>query len=116
MLERHPLGSQAFYPTDNKRWLVVVATEPEPQAVRAFWAAGTQGVNYHQKRHHPLLVLEPQQFVIIDRGGDGIIVTRQSLILPFSSSWMVKRRRTKSMARSSVLQIRSPASPSPGRM
>ena len=72
MLERHPLGSQAFYPTDNKRWLVVVATEPKPEEVRAFWATGKQGVNYHQNVwHHPLLVLEPQQFVIIDRGGDG---------------------------------------------
>ena len=72
MLEKHPLGSQAFYPVDNKRWLVVVASEPEPEAVCAFWATGRQGVNYHQNVwHHPLLVLEPQQFVIIDRGGDG---------------------------------------------
>ena len=72
MLEKHPLGSQAFYPVDNKRWLVVVASEPEPEAVCAFWATGRQGVNYHQNVwHHPLLVLKPQQFVIIDRGGDG---------------------------------------------
>jgi ureidoglycolate lyase len=72
MLEKHPLGSQAFYPVDNKQWLVVVATEPKPEAVRAFWVTGKQGVNYHQNVwHHPLLVLEPQQFVIIDRGGDG---------------------------------------------
>ena len=72
MLEKHPLGSQAFYPVDNKQWLVVVATEPEPEEVLAFWATGKQGVNYYQNVwHHPLLVLEPQQFVIIDRGGDG---------------------------------------------
>ena len=65
--------SQAFYPTDNKRWLVVVATEPVTRGsscvlgYRQAW-----GVNYHQNVwHHPLLVLEPQQFVIIDRGGDG---------------------------------------------
>ena len=72
MLEKHPLGSQAFYPIDNKSWLVVVASKPEPDAVCAFWATGRQGVNYHQDVwHHPLLVLEPQQFVIIDRGGNG---------------------------------------------
>ena len=72
MLERHPLGSQAFYPIEDKRWLVVVATEPEPESVCAFWATGKQGVNYHSNVwHHPLLVIEPQQFVIIDRGGDG---------------------------------------------
>ena len=72
MLEKHPLGSQAFYPIEDKRWLVVVASAPEPESVCAFWASGRQGVNYHQHVwHHPLLVIEPQQFVIIDRGGDG---------------------------------------------
>ena len=72
MLEKHPLGSQAFYPVEDKRWLIVVATEPKAESVRAFLAGGRQGVNYHRDVwHHPLLVLEPQQFVIIDRGGDG---------------------------------------------
>ena len=72
MLEKHPLGSQAFYPIEDKRWLVVVASAPESESVCAFWASGRQGVNYHQNVwHHPLLVIEPQQFVIIDRGGDG---------------------------------------------
>lgn len=72
MLEKHPLGSQAFYPIEDKRWLVVVASAPEPESVCAFWASGRQGVNYHQNVwHHPLLVIEPQRFVIIDRGGDG---------------------------------------------
>jgi ureidoglycolate lyase len=72
MLEKHPLGSQAFYPIEDKRWLVVVASAPEPELICAFWATGKQGVNYHRNVwHHPLLVIEPQQFVIIDRGGDG---------------------------------------------
>ena len=72
MLEKHPLGSQAFYPIEDQRWLVVVASAPEPESVCAFWATGKQGVNYHSNVwHHPLLVIEPQQFVIIDRGGDG---------------------------------------------
>ena len=72
MLEKHPLGSQAFFPVEERRWLVVVAIEPKAESVRAFWANGRQGVNYHRNVwHHPLLVLEPQQFVIIDRGGDG---------------------------------------------
>lgn len=72
MLEKHPFGSQAFYPIDKSRWLVVVAKEANPESVIAFWATGTQGVNYHSNVwHHPLLVMEPQQFVIIDRGGAG---------------------------------------------
>lgn len=80
MLEKHPLGSQAFYPVDDKRWLVVVADEPRGDCVRAFWATGRQGVNYYRNTwHHPLLVLEPQQFVIIDRAGDGQNCDEQSL-------------------------------------
>lgn len=80
MLEKHPLGSQAFYPLDDKRWLVVVADEPRRDCVRAFWATGRQGVNYHRNIwHHPLLVLAPQQFVIIDRAGDGQNCDEQSL-------------------------------------
>ena len=80
MLEKHPFGSQAFYPLDDKRWLVVVADEPRSECVRAFLATGRQGVNYHRNIwHHPLLVLEPQQFVIIDRAGDGTNCDEQSL-------------------------------------
>jgi len=80
MLEKHPFGSQAFYPLDDKRWLVVVADEPRSDCVRAFWATGRQGVNYHRNIwHHPLLVLEPQQFVIIDRAGDGHNCDEQNL-------------------------------------
>ena len=72
MLERHPLGSQAFYPVDNKNWIVAVSTEPKATCIRAFLATGRQGVNYYKNIwHHPLLVFEPQQFVIIDRGGKG---------------------------------------------
>jgi len=72
MLERHPLGSQAFYPVDDARWLVVVGETPDASSIQAFWATGRQGVNYHAGVwHHPLLVLQPQQFVVVDRGGTG---------------------------------------------
>ena len=73
MLERHPLGSQAFVPLSGRDWLVVVAERPEADALRCFRARGDQGVQYATGVwHHPLLVLEPEQdFLIVDRDGPG---------------------------------------------
>lgn len=74
MLERHPLGSQAFYPLQDEDWLVVVAEKPAPEALRAFRASGRQGVNYAPNVwHHPLLVFRPaSRFLVVDRGGEGV--------------------------------------------
>ncbi len=76
VMERHPLGSQAFYPLQNQDWLVVVAQGEDPtnfDNLKAFRATGTQGVNYARGTwHHPLLVLHPNsRFIIIDRSGPG---------------------------------------------
>lgn len=76
LMERHPLGSQAFYPLQNRDWLLVVslAQDPcDPGGLKAFRATGSQGINYARNVwHHPLLVLEPDSdFLIIDRGGPG---------------------------------------------
>ncbi len=73
MLERHPLGSQAFVPLNGRDWLAVVAETPEPSACRAFLCRGDQGVQYARNVwHHPLLVLnESQDFLVVDRAGDG---------------------------------------------
>ena len=76
MLERHPLSSQAFFPLDNRPYLVVVAAageQFEAGDIKAFLAHGRQGVNYHRGTwHHPLLALEQESdFIVIDRGGDG---------------------------------------------
>ena len=71
-LERHPLGSQAFVPIDQHDWWVVVATTPHVAHVRVFRVRGCQGVNYRAGTwHHPLLVDEPQRFLVIDRDGEG---------------------------------------------
>ncbi|MEM7190509.1 MAG: ureidoglycolate lyase [Pseudomonadota bacterium] len=73
MMERHPLGSQAFMPLSDEDWLVVVAPSPEPSALRCFRATGDQGVSYFSGIwHHPLLVLCAQQdFLVVDRQGPG---------------------------------------------
>jgi len=73
MLERHPLGSQAFVPMERNPWLVVVAEWPEPDACRAFLARGDQGLQIGKGVwHHPLLVLAPtHDFLVVDRNGPG---------------------------------------------
>ncbi|XDZ65840.1 ureidoglycolate lyase [Alphaproteobacteria bacterium LSUCC0684] len=77
MMERHPLGSQAFYPLSPSDWLVVVADDidgrPDPESLHCFQASGVQGVQYAPDIwHHPLLILDPvQDFFIVDRHGDG---------------------------------------------
>lgn len=74
LMERHPLGSQLFYPLQDKPWLVLVCDDPrKPDSYRAFRAGGRQGVNYARNVwHHPLLVLaDGERFLVIDRGGSG---------------------------------------------
>jgi ureidoglycolate lyase len=74
MMERHPLGSQAFIPLTAGRYLVVVAPagEFDPARMRAFWTDAWRGVNYAKGVwHHPLLALDRvSDFVVVDRGGE----------------------------------------------
>ncbi|MBK7143834.1 MAG: ureidoglycolate lyase [Xanthomonadales bacterium] len=72
LLERHPLGSQAFIPLSRTPYLIVVAESPQ-HPPRCFLAANGEGVNYHAGTwHHPLIALDTvSDFVIIDRGGEG---------------------------------------------
>lgn len=72
MLERHPLGSQAFIPLQATRWVIVVASSAEARP-RAFLADRGQGVQYHRGCwHHPLIALDHGgDFLIVDRVGAG---------------------------------------------
>jgi len=76
MLERHTLGSQAWIPFNGTPFIAVVAPDgagdrPDEAAIRAFYVAPEQGVNYRQGTwHHPLMSLGRQgDFIVIDRIG-----------------------------------------------
>ena len=73
LMERHPLGTQLFYPLQNENWLVLVCGDPLVESsYRLFQATGTQGVNYARNVwHHPLLVHNNSRFIIVDRKGAG---------------------------------------------
>jgi len=72
MLERHPLGSQAFMPLGPHPYLVVVSEGPD-RVPCAFLAQPGQGINLHRGVwHHPLLALgATSDFLVLDRGGPG---------------------------------------------
>ena len=76
IMERHPLGSQAFIPMEETPFLVLVARtgdKPEVDDLELFLTNGKQGINlYKNTWHHFQIVLDhTQDFLVIDRGGSG---------------------------------------------
>ena len=75
MMERHPLGSQAFIPLSRHPWLVIVAQDNrgEPTRLRAFRPSPGQGVNIAINVWHGVLTpLEKTgDFLVVDRGSEG---------------------------------------------
>ena len=75
MVERHPLGSQAFYPLSANPFLVVVCDDEggRPVNPQAFVTGPGQGVNLGRNVWHGVLtpLEEPGDFIVVDRGGEG---------------------------------------------
>lgn len=75
IMERHPLGSQAFMPLSGQPYLVAVAPagDLDPARIEVFLASGDQGVNYAAGTwHHYSLALDAESdFLVIDRAGPG---------------------------------------------
>ena len=75
MMEKHPLGSQAFIPMKETTFLSFVAPlgeSPEINKIQSFIIPPKTGINYKPGIwHFPLISTEDTNFLVIDRKGDG---------------------------------------------
>lgn len=74
MMERHPLGSQAFIPMSHDPFLVITAKDQggAPAQPLAFVTTPGQGINFHRNIWHGVLtpLHAPGLFAVIDRIAD----------------------------------------------
>lgn len=88
MMERHPLGSQAFFPLSQRDWIAVVAPDVagKPGEPRAFLVPGDIGLQYGRNIwHHPLIALgEVSDFLVVDREGPGDNLEEADYPAPYS--------------------------------
>ena len=76
LMERHPLGSQAFYPLHERPFPLVVALPgafPGAEGIRVFLTNGRQGVNLHPGvwHHYQITLGQDSDYIVFDRGGTG---------------------------------------------
>ncbi len=87
LLERHPLGSQAFLPMGAAPFLVIVAPDKDgvPGRPRAFLTAACQGINFHRNIWHGVLtpLANPGLFAVVDRIGDTTNLDEHPLDPPY---------------------------------
>jgi ureidoglycolate lyase len=88
LLERHPLGSQAFLPMTLDPFLVIVADDDNgrPANIRAFLTAPGQGINLLRNTWHGVLtpLAPPGLFAVIDRIGPGANLEEYPLPQPLT--------------------------------
>ena len=75
MMEKHPLGSQAFIPMKETTFLSFVAPQgesPDINKIQSFVVPPKTGINYKPGIwHFPLISTEDINFLVIDRKGKG---------------------------------------------
>ena len=75
MMEKHPLGSQAFIPMKETIFLLFVAPAgnfPDIKKIKSFIVPPKIGINYKPGIwHFPLISTEDTNFLVIDRKGSG---------------------------------------------
>lgn len=89
MVERHPLGSQAFLPMSADPFMVIVAPDDggKPGTPLGFLTSSGQGVNYHRNTWHGVLtpLVDNALFAVVDRIGAGSNLEE----FVFDESWLV---------------------------
>ena len=87
LMERHPLGSQAFIPMHQNPFLVIVAADQDgvPSMPNAFITTAGQAINIHQNVWHGVLtpLSDPGLFAVVDRIGDGTNLQEYSFGEPY---------------------------------
>jgi len=75
MMEKHPLGSQAFIPMKESAFIVFVAPKgkkPNIKKIESFIVPKQTGINYKPGIwHFPLISKKNMNFLVIDRKGKG---------------------------------------------
>ena len=75
MMEKHPLGSQAYIPMKETTFLTLVAPEgekPDLEKIESFIVPKGIGINYKTGIwHFPLISTEDMDFLVVDRKGLG---------------------------------------------
>lgn len=86
LIERHPLGSQAFIPMTQHPFLVIVSEGPDATP-RAFLTDGTQGIQLDRGTWHGVLtpLHAPGLFTVVDRIGEGANLQEHR----FAQAWTV---------------------------
>ncbi|MDO8359708.1 MAG: ureidoglycolate lyase [Devosia sp.] len=90
MVERHPLGSQAFYPLSVHPFLAVVAPDQSgiPGTPRAVVTGPGQGINIAMNTWHGVLtpLVADADFLCVDRGGEGNNLEEHF----FAEPWLIR--------------------------
>ena len=88
LMERHPLGSQAFIPMTDKPFLITVARDNAgaPDQPRAFLSRPGQAINFHRNIWHGVLtpLHAPGLFAVIDRIGKDSNLEEYTFDTPYS--------------------------------
>ncbi len=75
MMEKHPLGSQAFIPMEDTKFLIFVAPKgdkPDINKIQSFVVPRQTGINYKTGIwHFPLISTKNMNFLVVDRKGKG---------------------------------------------
>ena len=92
MMEKHPLGSQAFIPMKETNFIAFVAPlgdKPEISKIESFIVSPGIGINYKPGIwHFPLISTENMNFLVVDRkgAGDNLIIynfEKEKIILEY---------------------------------